>query len=128
MLLTVNMSPNFAAKWLVPRLGAFFEQYPDVDLRISASMQHVDFDDGIDMAVRHGEGDWPHLHVTRLCAEAVCPVYSNVFHVGNERISMLEDLQRPPLLHDRDGDGWEPWLRHFYTDLAPYNVWTRTPE
>ena len=57
-VLTVSMSPNFAAKWLVPRLGAFTTAHPDLELRISASMEHVTFQDGgIDMAIRHGDGD-----------------------------------------------------------------------
>ena len=60
MVLTVSVSPNFATKWLVPRLGAFLAAHPDIDLRISAAMAHVDFaGDGIDLAVRHGTGDWP---------------------------------------------------------------------
>src|SRR5499433_3663575 len=32
-VLTVSTSPDFAAKWLVHRLGQFAEAYPDIDLR-----------------------------------------------------------------------------------------------
>jgi Transcriptional regulator len=42
-VLTVSTSPDFAAKWLVHRLGRFAEAHPDVDLRVSATMHHVDF-------------------------------------------------------------------------------------
>src|SRR6266702_3534663 len=38
--LTVTTSPNFAAKWLVHRLGRFAEAHPNIDLRVSASLQH----------------------------------------------------------------------------------------
>src|SRR6516225_2037998 len=41
--LTVSTSPNFAAKWLVHRLSRFAETHPEIDLRVSASMHHVDF-------------------------------------------------------------------------------------
>ena len=34
-VLTVSMSPDFAAKWLVHRLGRFAEAHPDIDLRVS---------------------------------------------------------------------------------------------
>src|SRR6267378_4767484 len=75
-VLTVSTSPDFAAKWLVHRLGRFAEAHPDIDLRISAASHHVDFArEDVDIAVRHGDGHWPGLHVTRLCAEhlfAVC--------------------------------------------------------
>src|SRR5690349_13824908 len=41
--LTISTSPDFAAKWLVHRLGRFAEHHPDIDLRISASVHRVDF-------------------------------------------------------------------------------------
>src|SRR5882724_1912162 len=41
--LTVSTSPNFASKWLVHRLGRFGEAHPGIDLRVSASLHHVDF-------------------------------------------------------------------------------------
>lgn len=120
-VLTVSMSPNFAAKWLVPRLGAFYEQHPNLDLRISAAMQHVNFeDDGIDVAIRHGEGDWPHLHITRLCREEVYPVYSAATHQGADRVERLTDLRRHVLLHDRTREGWAPWLRQFNLDVEQF--------
>src|SRR3954471_12517392 len=34
-VLTVSTSPDFAAKWLVHRLGHFVEEHPGIDLRIS---------------------------------------------------------------------------------------------
>src|SRR5215467_6587348 len=42
-VLTVSTSPDFAAKWLVHRLGRFAEAHPEIDLRVSATMHHVDF-------------------------------------------------------------------------------------
>jgi LysR family glycine cleavage system transcriptional activator len=58
-VLTVSTSPDFAAKWLVHRLGRFAEAHPDVDLRVSATMHHVDFArEEVDLAVRHGDGNW----------------------------------------------------------------------
>src|SRR4051794_6989934 len=51
-VLTVSTSPDFAAKWLVHRLGHFAEVHPEIDLRISAAMHHVDFArEDIDLAV-----------------------------------------------------------------------------
>jgi LysR family transcriptional regulator, glycine cleavage system transcriptional activator len=42
-VLTVSTSPDLAAKWLVHRLGRFAEAHSDIDLRVSATMHHVDF-------------------------------------------------------------------------------------
>src|SRR6266436_4840068 len=64
-VLTVSTSPDFAAKWLVYRLGRFAEAPPDIDLRISATLHHVDFArEEVDLAVRHGDGNWAGLDVT----------------------------------------------------------------
>lgn len=77
-VLTVSTSPDFAAKWLVHRLGRFAEAYPGIELRVSATLHHVDFArEDIDLAVRHGDGHWPGLHVRRLCSEELsrCAVH-----------------------------------------------------
>src|SRR5436190_5664976 len=73
--LTVSTSPDFAAKWLVHRLGRFAESHSDIDLRVSATLHHVDFArEDVDLAVRHGDGHWPGLDVVRLCSEQLFPV------------------------------------------------------
>src|SRR5437764_7409644 len=36
-VLTVSTSPDFAAKWLVHRLGNFIDAHPEIDLRVSAA-------------------------------------------------------------------------------------------
>src|SRR5215208_1451836 len=75
--LTISTSPDFAAKWLVHRLGRFAEAYPDIDLRVSATMHHVDFTrEDVDLAVRHGDGSWAGLDATRLCTEQLLAVCS----------------------------------------------------
>ena len=52
--LTVSTSPDFAAKWLVNRLGRFAEEHPSIDLRVSATLHHVDFaGENVHLAVRH---------------------------------------------------------------------------
>src|SRR5712672_4769278 len=74
-VLTVSTSPDFAAKWLVNRLGRFAEAHPDIDLRVSATLHHVDFArEDVDLAVRHGDGHWPGHEVTRLSPEQLFAV------------------------------------------------------
>src|SRR6267154_1822543 len=59
-VLTVSTSPDFAAKWLVNRLGRFAEAHSDIDLRVSAMVHYVDFaQEDVDLAIRHGDGNWP---------------------------------------------------------------------
>src|SRR6516225_10929962 len=42
-VLTVSVSSDFAAKWLVNRLGHFSDANPEVDLRVSVADRQVDF-------------------------------------------------------------------------------------
>src|SRR5437660_9829444 len=115
-VLTVTTSPNFAAKWLVHRLGRFAEAHPEIDLRVSASPQHIDFArEDIDLAIRHGDGTAPGLHVTRLCAETLFPVCSPKLLTGRNALRTPADLRQVTLLHVDDRQGrnqWSQWL-HF---------------
>src|SRR5205085_5873481 len=74
-VLTVSTSPDFAAKWPVNRLGRFADAHPGIDLRVSATLHHIDFArEDVDVAVRHGEGDWPGLDAVRLSPEQLFAV------------------------------------------------------
>src|SRR5258706_8553816 len=110
-VLTVSTSPDFAAKWLVYRLGRFSEAHPDIDLRVSATMHHIDFvREEVDVAVRHGDGNWSGLDAVRLCTEQLFPVCSPKLMVGRNRITKLADLLKTPLLHLDDSKAWSQWF------------------
>jgi LysR family glycine cleavage system transcriptional activator len=110
-VLTVSMSPNFATKWLVHRLGRFAEAYPNIDLRVAASMEHIDFArEDIDLAIRHGDGHWPGLKVTRLCAEQLFPVCSPKLTRGRKALRSPADLRFHTLLHVDNRRDWIKWL------------------
>jgi LysR family glycine cleavage system transcriptional activator len=110
-VLTVSTSPDFAAKWLVHRLGRFSEKHPEIDLRISATMHHVDFArEDVDMAVRHGDGNWSGLDVVRLCSEQLFAVCSPKLRNGRQRMTKPADLLKFPLLHLDDRSNWAKWL------------------
>jgi LysR family glycine cleavage system transcriptional activator len=110
-VLMITTSPDFASKWLVHRLGRFSEAHPEIDLRLSASMQHVDFArEDFDLAVRHGEGHWPGLHVTRLCTEDLFPVCSPKLLTGRGALRSPRDIKHHRLLYTNSTDGWTKWL------------------
>jgi LysR family glycine cleavage system transcriptional activator len=110
-VLTVSTSPDFAAKWLVHRLGRFAEAYPEVDLRVSATMHHVDFArEDVDLAVRHGDGNWPGNDVIRLSPEQLFAVCSPKLLSGRHRLAKPSDVLKFPLLHLDDRKAWAKWL------------------
>ena len=58
-MLTVAVTPSFAAKWLVHRIEHFNRADPDVDIRMTTSMNLSDYArDGIEISVRYGKGDY----------------------------------------------------------------------
>ena len=107
-VLTVSVSPSFAAKWLAPRIGDFVARHSDLDLRVSASAQHVDFSDPeIDLAIRHGDGNWPDLEAVELCTELWLPVAAP--GIAAQRPAP-EDFVKHTLIHHRDTAGWRQWF------------------
>jgi LysR family glycine cleavage system transcriptional activator len=109
--LTLSTSSNFATKWLVHRLGRFAESYPDIDLRISASLHHVDFArEDVDLAVRHGDGRITGLHVTQLCVEELVAVCSPKLLRGRSGLRKPADLARHTLIHVNDSSDWVKWI------------------
>lgn len=58
--ITVTLTPSFAEAWLMPRMGAFWSSHPEVEVRLVPSIALSDLRrDGIDLAIRFGNGDWP---------------------------------------------------------------------
>jgi LysR family transcriptional regulator, glycine cleavage system transcriptional activator len=110
-VLTVSTSPDFAAKWLVHRLGKFAEMHPEIDLRVSAMMHHVDFTrEDVDMAVRHGNGNWSGLDAVQLCTEHLFPVCSPHLMSDLGRRPKSSSVLKFPMLHLDDRSGWSRWL------------------
>ena len=111
-VLTVSTSPDFAAKWLVHRLGHFAEAHAGIDLRVSATLHHVDFArEEVDLAVRHGDGNWPGLETVQLSAERLFAVCSPKLLSGRRRLGKPADLLKFPLIHLDSRADWSNWLR-----------------
>src|SRR6478752_2427447 len=52
-VLVLSTSPGMTSKWLAPRLYRFGAAHPDIDVRISSSLNNANFTtDRIDLAVR----------------------------------------------------------------------------
>jgi LysR family glycine cleavage system transcriptional activator len=114
--LTITAPPSFAAKWLVPRLGAFERAHPQVDVWLSAGMELVDLTAGeVDVAIRYGAGRYPGLEVKRLINESVILVMSPEL-LASHPVHAPADLADLTLLHDGSPDpddscpDWPMWL------------------
>ena len=109
--ITVSTSPDFAAKWLVGRLGRFAEAYPEIELKLAALMHRVDFArEDVDLAIRHGDGQWPELDAVNLSDEELFPVCSPSLLTSRGGLHEPEDVLKFPLLHLDDRRDWSRWL------------------
>ncbi len=117
-VLTVTVSPAFAAKWLLPRMESFQQAWPDTDVRLDTSLKPVDFAaQRVDIGVRYGAGQWPGLQAEKLMDEEVYPVCSpRLLASGTQRLQKASDLASETLIHDLSMDGhagfptWQAWL------------------
>lgn len=109
--LTVSTVATFAASWLVPRLGRFNARHPGIEVRVEATSALVDLRrDRVDIALRHGLGDYPGLDVTPLMAPVLVPVASPGLVTAQAPVNTPEDCLAYPLLHDADRADWPLWL------------------
>ena len=111
----ISLVQSLAVKWLVPRLGKFRENYPDISVWISTTDELVNFStDEVDIAIRLGHGEWPDLHIDPLLQEYVFPVCSPNFLKRFTPPESPTDLVRYPLLYRHSFDicpRWRDWFR-----------------
>ncbi|QEK91333.1 LysR family transcriptional regulator [Achromobacter insolitus] len=108
--LTVSTVATFAASWLVPRLGRFKQRHPHIEIRVEATPALVDLRrDHVDVALRHGLGDYPGLDVVPLMAPVLVPVAAPGL-AASVTLAEPADCLDYPLLHDADRADWPLWL------------------
>ncbi len=117
-LLNISLLGSFLQKWLLPRLGDFYQKHPEIDLRFNASDELVDFmHTDFHAAVRYGVGPWPDLKAERMLDEWVFPVTSPELLAKHGPIRTLGDLNKYPLLQSA-GEPWGDWLRRVGGDTT----------
>jgi LysR family transcriptional regulator, glycine cleavage system transcriptional activator len=131
-LLTVSVTPSFAAKWLVPRLDGFRKAFPDLEVRIDASTQLVDFvRDNVDAAIRYGSGRYGGLVTELLMDVEVSPVCSPRLLEGEKPLATPGDLRWHRLLHTdwASQRGEEPDWRMWLLAAGVRDIdWTKGPQ
>jgi LysR family glycine cleavage system transcriptional activator len=111
-LITVHVVPSLAAQWLMPRIARFSAQYPEIDVRITASAEPVRLEDGaIDLDISYGPGlrragidtdMFPPEPIVALCAPDLTR--------GRSALKRPRDLGRYPLIHSEVNQyTWKDW-------------------
>jgi LysR family glycine cleavage system transcriptional activator len=109
----VRAYTTFAAKWLMRRLPAFQDAYPEIDVRLSTDVSPADFSrDDLDLAIQFGDGAWPGVYCDRLFDDCITPVCSPaLLDKPGAPLRTVDDLKHHRLLHSRyRKDDWPYWL------------------
>jgi LysR family glycine cleavage system transcriptional activator len=108
-LLRLHSAPSFAAQWLLPRLARFFAQCPDVELRVSASVEYARFDTGeFDADIMYGLPLQEGLAVLPLKEESVTPLCAP--HIAQTIESPIDLLRHSLIQSDYKQVRWPAWF------------------
>jgi LysR family glycine cleavage system transcriptional activator len=118
--LYVHSTPSFASLWLLPRLPAFAQAYPDISLNLSAAHTHSDFGLGqADVDIRYGVPQWPDLVIEPLFEERIVPLASPAF-IREHRLKRPEQLLEVPLIQSNVSVvQWSDWFAAHTNKRAP---------
>jgi len=111
--LTISTLATFASKWLLPRLGSFRLAHPEIDIRVRASTDFIDFvAGGADSAIRYGSGEWKGLRADWLMDDEIFPVCSPKLLTGSHPLTSLDNLVHHSLLQVSGvtSTDWNIWL------------------
>ncbi len=109
---TLGLSTYLASRWLSPRLMEFVQTHPAVRLRLQPMVSLFELErEGIDIAIRWGNGDWSDMAVRPLFA---CPAWPAAAPALAQTIAdrgLEVGFAGTVLLDDRDGStAWAEWL------------------
>ena len=112
---------SFASMWLIPRLEAFQQNYPDIDIRIDTTDTPVDLDTtDVDLALRYAMASQVPSQAERLFGEQITPVASPWLLQSGRGLRKAEDLAQFSMVEASDAHRtqhmeWQNWQRWFNT-------------
>lgn len=112
-LVKVSVESVFAAGWLIQRLSAFNQEFPDVHVVVDTDPRLIAFrGDRAQLAIRHSlqATRWPRSESVRLAEANLFPVAAPSLLKTIPAIRKPDDLLSLPLLHEEDPDLWNKWF------------------
>ena len=107
-ILSVGVVGTFAIGWLIPRLSQFQQLHPYIDLRLLTNNNRVDLaGEGLDAAVRFGDGAWHGTHAQMLLRAPLSPMCTPMLA---QQLREPADLARQTLLRSYRTQEWEGWF------------------
>ncbi|MCS5595611.1 MAG: transcriptional regulator GcvA [Porticoccaceae bacterium] len=109
--IVVNLTATFASQWLIPRLGNFEFQHPNIRVRISPSNTFLAvLGTEHDIAIRWGAESISNSEVEKLLyVDTFCACAPSLIE-GKSPLRIPADLSRHQLIHDDQGQAWQAIL------------------
>ncbi len=103
---------TFASRWLIPRISEFEALNPEVEVSLATRLRPFSFEEErFDLAIHHGQDDWPDTQMSRLCGEEILAVAAPEFQ-NQHGIAAPSDLTQAPLLHlETRPNQWADWFQ-----------------
>lgn len=107
--LKIGVVGTFAIGFLLPRLSAFYQKFPHIELQISTNNNRVDLAaEGLDYAIRFGSGAWHGTSALYLCDSPLTALCAP--EIAN-KLQQPVDLLNFTLLRSYRRDEWTAWLQ-----------------
>lgn len=112
-ILNLRAVSGLGAIWLAPRLSRFNAQYPDIDFRLSTTV-NIEYENDrefFDAEIRFGNGKWSGLYAEKMMDVEAIPVCAPSLLTGKNAIKHPEDIANHTLLHVMGyEEDWQVWL------------------
>jgi LysR family glycine cleavage system transcriptional activator len=118
---TLTLPPSLAINWIIPNLAAFEADNPAIDLELVTTTRLLDLrHEQVDLAIRHGGGNWPDVDAMFLLAETAMPVARPdlIADGPGDAAAVLSRLR--PIVNRAFPDEWQEWARAH--GVAPPNL------
>lgn len=110
-ILELAVLPTFCSQWLVPRIGDFYLQHPNITVNMSARSVIFLFQETIfDAAIHFGQPNWPGTVADFLFNEEVIAVCKPGL-LKSGYLTHAEEILEYPMLHlTSRPDAWRHWF------------------
>ncbi|GAA6131304.1 LysR family transcriptional regulator [Halopseudomonas sabulinigri] len=109
--LELALVPTFGTQWLLPRLGDFLRQHPQITVNLTNRTRPFLFaDTEFDAAIYFGDGEWSGTQTHFLMKESPIPVCSPALIAPQQQL-MPEQIAELPLLQQTTRPyAWRQWF------------------
>ena len=124
-IVSISTWASFSSMWLIPRLEAFQQEYPNIDIRIEATDNAINLETSdVDLVLRYAKPGTVPAHATRLFGEQLALVASPWLMKSKRSIKTAADLAHFALIEaDHDTrfkhNEWLTWQRWLDTQKLP---------